>query len=50
MLKDGGTVYLAEFHPLTELLGEDGKSLEHDFPADHPRIPLMYSIRAIKSA
>ncbi|MEU5613259.1 class I SAM-dependent methyltransferase [Streptomyces sparsogenes] len=123
LLKDGGFVYLAEFHPLTELLGEDGKSLEHDyfqtrpetydfphtytdgpqltktlsvqwqhplgevvtalaqaglrieflhehatmlfqrypvlepcgngeyrFPAGHPRIPLMYSIRATKAA
>jgi 2-polyprenyl-3-methyl-5-hydroxy-6-metoxy-1,4-benzoquinol methylase len=123
MLKDSGILYLAEFHPLMELLGEDGKSLEHDyfqtraetydfphtytdgpplaktlsvqwqhplgevvtalaqaglrieflhehattlfqrypmlerlrngeyrFPAGHPRIPLMYSIRAIKAA
>lgn len=27
LLKDQGVLYLAEFHPLTELLGEDGRSV-----------------------
>jgi SAM-dependent methyltransferase len=31
LLNDGGTLYLAEFHPLTELLSEDGKSVERDY-------------------
>ena len=31
LLNDGGMLYLAEFHPLTELLGEDGRSVERDY-------------------
>ena len=31
LLNDGGILYLAEFHPLTELLGEDGRSVERDY-------------------
>ena len=31
LLDDGGMLYLAEFHPLTELLGEDGRSVERDY-------------------
>ncbi len=31
LLNDGGTLYLAEFHPLTELLGEDGTSVQRDY-------------------
>lgn len=35
LLKDQGTLYLAEFHPLTEMLGKDGKSVEqHYFQAE----------------
>lgn len=123
LLEDGGVLYLAEFHPLTEMLAQDGTTVERDyfetraetfdyphtytdgppltstvsvqwhhplgevvtalaqaglridflhehpttlfrryevlehagdggyrFPAGHPRIPLMYSIRAVKAA
>ncbi|MFJ6671169.1 class I SAM-dependent methyltransferase [Actinosynnema sp. NPDC091369] len=31
LLVDGGFLYLAEFHPLAELLGEDGRTLHHDY-------------------
>lgn len=31
LLADGGFLYLAEFHPLTELLGEDGARVEEDY-------------------
>jgi len=31
LLKDRGVLYLAEFHPLTELLGEDGRGVEHRY-------------------
>jgi 2-polyprenyl-3-methyl-5-hydroxy-6-metoxy-1,4-benzoquinol methylase len=31
LLNDGGMLYLAEFHPLTELLGEDGERVERDY-------------------
>lgn len=31
LLDHGGMLYLVEFHPLTELLGEDGKSVERDY-------------------
>ncbi|MCE6997343.1 class I SAM-dependent methyltransferase [Saccharothrix sp. S26] len=31
LLVDGGFLYLAEFHPLAELLGEDGRTLRHDY-------------------
>ncbi len=31
LLDDGGMLYLAEFHPITELLGDDGIKVEHDY-------------------
>jgi SAM-dependent methyltransferase len=31
LLRDGGTLYLAEFHPLTDALGEDGRTVESDY-------------------
>lgn len=31
LLHDGGILYLAEFHPLTDMLGEDGRSVEEDY-------------------
>jgi SAM-dependent methyltransferase len=31
LLHDGGILYLAEFHPLTDMLGEDGRSMEQDY-------------------
>jgi SAM-dependent methyltransferase len=31
LLNDGGMLYLAEFHPLTELLSDDGRSVERDY-------------------
>lgn len=31
LLNDGGVLYLAEFHPFTEVLGDDGKSVEVDY-------------------
>lgn len=31
LLDDGGLLYLAEFHPLTELLGDDGRRVERDY-------------------
>lgn len=31
LLEERGTLYLAEFHPLTELLAEDAKTIENDY-------------------
>ena len=31
LLGDGGMLYLAEFHPLTEMLGDDGRKVERDY-------------------
>ncbi|ONK15431.1 class I SAM-dependent methyltransferase [Streptomyces sp. MP131-18] len=31
LLAEGGVLYLVEFHPFTELLGEDGKAVERDY-------------------
>ncbi len=31
LLNDGGSLYLAEFHPLTHTLAEDGRELAHDY-------------------
>ncbi|MFT7837660.1 class I SAM-dependent methyltransferase [Saccharothrix sp. BKS2] len=31
LLVDGGFLYLAEFHPLAELLGDDGRTLRDDY-------------------
>lgn len=31
LLHDGGVLYLAEFHPFTDILGDDGKSVEVDY-------------------
>ncbi|WP_181766368.1 class I SAM-dependent methyltransferase [Streptomyces albidus (ex Kaewkla and Franco 2022)] len=31
LLKEEGALYLAEFHPLTELLEQDGRTVEHDY-------------------
>ncbi|MEV8566044.1 class I SAM-dependent methyltransferase [Streptomyces sp. NPDC051322] len=31
LLNEGGILYLAEFHPLTDILGEDGRSVEQDY-------------------
>ncbi|RAJ71659.1 methyltransferase family protein [Streptomyces sp. Amel2xB2] len=46
LLEDDGFLYLAEFHPLTELLGEDGRSVEHDYfePGGRPEdFPYTYT-------
>lgn len=46
LLDDAGTLYLAEFHPLSELLGEDGRSVEHDYfhtDAETFDIPYTYT-------
>ncbi|RKN37513.1 class I SAM-dependent methyltransferase [Streptomyces hoynatensis] len=37
LLAPGGVLYLAEFHPLSDLLGEDGRSVEVDYFAEEPR-------------
>lgn len=31
LLVEGGFLYLAEFHPLTDLLGDDGRTVQHDY-------------------
>ena len=31
LLDDGGILYLAEFHPVADMLGDDGRSVEHDY-------------------
>jgi SAM-dependent methyltransferase len=31
LLVEGGSIYLAEFHPLTHVLSEDGRGLGHDY-------------------
>ncbi len=31
LLDEGGTLYLAEFHPLTDLLGDDGLAVQRDY-------------------
>ncbi|NUQ95475.1 MAG: class I SAM-dependent methyltransferase [Streptomyces sp.] len=31
LLREGGTLYLAEFHPLTDILGDDGRSVVQDY-------------------
>lgn len=31
LLAPGGTLYLAEFHPVTDMLGDDGRTVEHDY-------------------
>jgi SAM-dependent methyltransferase len=38
LLADGGTCYLAEFHPLTDLLAEDGRSVAHDYFDRRPQV------------
>ncbi|MEO3752547.1 methyltransferase domain-containing protein [Streptomyces sp. B6B3] len=31
LLDEGGALYLAEFHPLTDMLGDDGRTVERDY-------------------
>jgi SAM-dependent methyltransferase len=31
LLADGGALYLVDFHPITDALGEDGRSVEYDY-------------------
>jgi SAM-dependent methyltransferase len=31
LLEDGGLLYLAEFHPVTDVLDDDGRAVEHDY-------------------
>jgi SAM-dependent methyltransferase len=42
LLNPGGFLYLVEFHPVTDMLGDDGRTVEHDYfdtggqNLDHP--------------
>ncbi|MDT0320383.1 class I SAM-dependent methyltransferase [Streptomyces millisiae] len=31
LLAEGGALYLVEFHPATDMLGEDGRTVDHDY-------------------
>ncbi|WP_225844744.1 bifunctional 2-polyprenyl-6-hydroxyphenol methylase/3-demethylubiquinol 3-O-methyltransferase UbiG [Streptomyces sp. HPF1205] len=31
LLEPGGALYLAEFHPVTDILGDDGRTVEYDY-------------------
>ncbi|MFD5316419.1 class I SAM-dependent methyltransferase [Streptomyces sp. NPDC127098] len=31
LLAEGGVLYLVEFHPATDMLGEDGRTVDHDY-------------------
>lgn len=46
LLVDGGRLYLTEFHPLTDALAEDGRTIEHDYFDPHPHLydtPFTYT-------
>lgn len=38
LLGTGGTLYLTEFHPVAEQLGDDGRTIERDYFGDGPKI------------
>ncbi|HTQ20006.1 class I SAM-dependent methyltransferase [Mycobacterium sp.] len=38
LLAPGGTLYLAEFHPVTDMLGDDGRTIELDYFSPDPQI------------
>lgn len=37
LLREGGALYLVEFHPVTDMLGEDGRTVDQDYFAEEPR-------------
>jgi SAM-dependent methyltransferase len=38
LLNEGGVLYLAEFHPLTDILDDDGHTVAHDYFDDQPMV------------
>ncbi len=38
LVKPGGFLYVSEFHPFTEVFGDDGLTVEHDYFRDEPMV------------
>lgn len=52
LLAPGGFLYLVEAHPFAQILDDAAGTTDgqYRFPAGRPRVPLMFSLRATRTA